>query len=402
MPGTMICQSTGSGTSPSWSSDVKQSLSRLDCLWHTLTSPEMIATLDTALRMRSLGHWSIVLADRANVRAETKDCRDIRANLLIPKAGRARKNESFLRAPGLLDVFEDSMSGPMICMLVDDIHLNAMREKAAFQEYVAKAISTTCPEDRCQKPTSIDNSTFAQETEAESDFQCLFHSDHSCESATHASIDHQHPAMEQDFASHGRSLQSESDLNEPLGGHKAHVAAALHKRRAGSRDSATIGVLHDIAQSARKRHRGPRPMYALDLYKKSSMSSQDPQTPKLEPEQHEACHSRLAIESAQGYMQMSADDNTGDTPCITKPDTPIEETPQQSTTDTSEHSVALMKMAPPPLEGTWSMSKSELYARLPSTPKYAVTPPTLHSCAATHLPAKSFKFMGIRVKIEKV
>lgn len=362
----------------------------------------MIATLDTALRMRSLGHWSIVLRDRANVSVETKDCRDIRANLLIPKVGRARKNESFLRAPGLLDVFEDSMSGPMICMLVDDIHLNAMHEKEAFQEYVAKAISTFRPEDRRQKPTPTDDSTFAQEKGFVSDSQCLLRSDHSCESATHASVDHHHPAMEQDCESHQRSLQSESDLNEPLGGHNARVAAALHKRRAGSRDSATIGVLHDIAQSARKRHRGPRPIYALDLYKKSSKSSQDPQTPKLEPEQHEACHFRLAMEAAHDHMDNPTGKNNADAHCTTYDDGIFGEAPQQSITDASEHSVELMKMAPPPLDGTWSMSKTELYARLPSTPKYVLPPPTLHSCAATRLPAKSFKFMGLRVKIENV
>lgn len=111
-------------------STVRQILEQFRFLWSALVAPELIATLDVALRLRALGYWSMILDGRGFVTdARTPDCKLHRENL----SKHPLKNMAFLKALGLVNVFEESMSCPMICMLVDSLQHKVSQEKEEKQ-----------------------------------------------------------------------------------------------------------------------------------------------------------------------------------------------------------------------------------------------------------------------------
>lgn len=364
---------------------VKQFLERLNYLWDVLVDPKVIATLDTALRLRNLGHWSIVLGPEVSPAADIKDCRYRRAKLFKQNPGRKEQNQRFLDTTGLMDVFENSMSGPMICMLVDDLHSKAMREKVAFYEFVTDKINTA-------RTMRLDHRRTQSEPEVllggrKSTF-------------VEAKVDLQYAAEKS-----SDQLFTRPELG-PLPERKKELVADMRSlqprtRRAESLGYVVVKHVKDMPPSMMQRRRGPRQEYSLNLYSTNLQPGKPPQVTSTWSTQDGDSHRHIEAGPVPGDMVSTTaalhkigpqPDELG-TPAATPPDQQsnfsLQRSPNQdmSTRYFSQKTVFTGK------DETWTASRNELYALIDKCPKL-VTPPRV---ASKKCGGSSFNILGLQL-----
>jgi len=291
-----------------------------------------------------LGHWSIILEDQAQAGTNNRDCRDRRDDLLKQKPGRATKNEKFLGCIGLLDVFEHSMSEAMICLIVKDIHANAMRDKENFLDFVTERINALRLEQASQPRAT--NEPEARLRERESRF-------HEALSSTRTIISDYAGSASQ----HGDTATSRW--------------SQLHNTDRVDHKVPTTATCSALPGAYVKRHvRGQRELYPLDLYTKD----QKPRPLTTRTSRSSEDHTELRRPQDSGHFDRGEPGSGGRTPTFGD----LRQSSMATRTSGENHqpqryislSERTSEMHPPPTDGTWSFGKDQLYALLPEVPAF--------------------------------
>lgn len=417
-PETLLLRQDDNGSPPLPTLTVKGMLERLGSLWGHLTQPEVIVTLDTALRFRNLGHWSVVIAHDDNVVTGMKDCRKRRASLLKPKPGREEKNKKFLASAGLLNVFEASMTIPKICMLVKGLHLDAMRDKELFYKYITNRIDAARAHDlshhrtlsQTQAALGVEESSDLEKTSSQGSGSFSYQTCSSCMRG---------PSSCRCIGPNERSSSQHESAGSYANG--MEITEMVDGRQ--QEDTVTC-------QDANVLNDARRQQYALDLYKtngerfpsfkdprgsgngyKSNRGSTDSTSLPTDPHQRQLSQSTQGQKS-DGRSTLELSELPSQEYIGTPMTSPIESrfstqevrhNSDNSQVSRSGHSMIPLRenvspMIPPPVEGTWSVTRDELWNMLPEVPKYGASPSTKKEDSGSGTRKASFSLFGLGKK----
>lgn len=289
--------------------------------WAILIDPRLIATLDTAVRLRNMGDWSVILDEPARASFTRQNCRERRKVLLAYHNGNNQKNMAFLRVPGLTDVHQEDID--IIYDIAKDVHQDAMEDKDAFYEGIKDRIRDARNEELQLEQTKRESHAAAKGKGFAIGIKC------SCAAGCECSQMCTSPTKKNSRCPCDcfGNIPGAPHLQEPLPVH--------HRGHDLQPTPLALPTLHASNQPIAVRRNAARQLYPLEL--QTGMSQFLQGYPAREP---------LSL------SQPAASQGPQSPPLMTGPIDPT---------------------LPPPInEGTWTATKEELFALLPETPTYKV------------------------------
>lgn len=288
--------------------------------WTILIDARLIATLDTAVRLRNMGDWSVILDEPARASFTRQNCSERRKVLLAYRNGNIQKNMAFLRVPGLIDVSQEDID--MIYETAKDVHQDAMEDKDAFYEGIKDRIRDVHHEELQLEQTKRESHAAAKGKGLAIGTKC------SCATGCECSQICTSPTK--------KNSRCPCDCTKYISGapHPQVTLPIYHRGHDLQPTPLPLPTLQASNQPIAVRRNAARQLYHLEL---QTGVSQSQGYPACEP---------LSL------SQPAASQGPQSPPHMTSPIDPT---------------------LPPPInEGTWSATKEELFALLPETPTYKV------------------------------